>query len=137
MELIKFNKTSKGKVGGKNYFYNPIVKKDNKYFLCKTIKTPVLLDKKTFDVNSLFLWQEIKPEFYTANGLDPLDIMIETQSGELLKVTSICEDFNFKGIFNGLIGNMNIQFDTSTNRKGWIDFVFCGVSWTYTKCRFV
>lgn len=82
MKLIKTNRTSKGKVGGKNYYYNPIVELNGKYFLCKTIKTPIVLDAKTMDINSLELMQEIKPEFYKANNLPEL---VNTLKVSLLK----------------------------------------------------
>lgn len=69
MEIIKINKTSKGKVGDKAYFYNPIVQFNNHFYICKTIKSPVLLNKKLIDTSTLEIQQLIKPEFYQANGI--------------------------------------------------------------------
>lgn len=112
-ELIKTNKTSKGKVGGKNYFYNPIIKKDNKYFLCKTIKTPVILDAKTVDVNSLEIMQEIKPAFYKANALPEI---VSTLKVSLLK-NSLCDNVFEAGSLVKIISyskraNTNIEMFT-------------------------
>lgn len=62
---------------------------------------------------------------------------IETQSGDIFDISEIVQDKHFKGIYNGLLGTMPIQYEDKPNNKGWRDIVFMGVSYSYSKFKIV
>lgn len=67
MELVKMDLISKNNKKNNFYLYIPIVKKDNKFFKCKSIKSEQPI--RTYPTDKLIITNEILPEFYKANRL--------------------------------------------------------------------
>lgn len=54
------------------YVYSPIVKSENKYYRCKSIKRERPTKTKDIDANILVLSTEINSQYYAANNLPPI-----------------------------------------------------------------
>ena len=51
------------------YLYIPIVKIENEFWTCETIKSKTILKKNTVDMSLIIPKRIIEPQFYNANGL--------------------------------------------------------------------
>ena len=69
MELIRLSLISINNVKNKVYFYSPIIKVDNKYFWCKSIKSNNIVKLKDIVLKDLEVKREIPEQFYEQNGI--------------------------------------------------------------------
>jgi len=69
MELFKIRLMTKNSFKNSFYLYLPVVRIDNKYYFCESIKSKIKIDKKKIDINSLVIKREIPKEYYAANGI--------------------------------------------------------------------
>lgn len=73
MELIKLQLNTKNNKKNGFYLYTPIVKKDNLYYWCESIKTDKVLKPQDVSIEDLKIRREIPKEFYAANGIVPFE----------------------------------------------------------------
>lgn len=70
MELIKLDLISKNNIKNGFYLYIPIVKVENKYFWCESIKSKNTLKTDKVSITELKITKEIPEIFYKANGIN-------------------------------------------------------------------
>jgi len=69
MLLVKLQLFSKNNLKNGFYLYCPIVKIEDKFFWCKSIKTNRVTKTSEINTKELQITREIPPEYYEANGL--------------------------------------------------------------------
>ena len=73
MELVKIELMSKNNKQRGSYLYMPIVLIEGEYYRCSCIKTDKVIKKSDVELNTLSVTSKILPEYYAANGIQPIN----------------------------------------------------------------